>query len=163
MTVYPVTGCLRRGRRSSRFTYLKRSGYFGCQSVCRGYRSVLAYLAGCSGELMNGPAAAIGPLLVGPLSEVYGRSIIYRVSYTFFFLCSWPVAFAPHTGEFKGTFCSVTSHTDRIFPFKSRGDSIIHLAVYLIFRFLTGFFSSAFLSVAGGTVSDIYIPAKTAV
>ena len=29
-------------------------------------------------------------------------------------------------------------------------------AVYLVFRFLTGFCSSAFLSVAGGTVSDLF-------
>ncbi len=29
-------------------------------------------------------------------------------------------------------------------------------AVYLIFRFLTGFCSAAFLSVAGGSVSDLY-------
>lgn len=43
--------------------------------------------------------AAIGPLLVGPLSEVYGRNIIYRMSYVLFFICSWPVAFAPHIGE----------------------------------------------------------------
>lgn len=37
----------------------------------------------------------LGPLLVGPLSEVYGRNIIYRVSYLLFFAFSWPVAFAP--------------------------------------------------------------------
>lgn len=36
------------------------------------------------------------------------------------------------------------------------------LAVYLIFRFLTGFCSSAFLSVAGGTVSDLFDDAKVA-
>ncbi len=37
----------------------------------------------------------IGPLLVGPLSELYGRNIIYRVSFGAFFALSWPVAFAP--------------------------------------------------------------------
>ncbi|KAI0700693.1 major facilitator superfamily domain-containing protein [Cytidiella melzeri] len=76
---------------------------------------------------------AVGPLFVGPLSEVYGRNLIYRVSYAIFFAFSWPVAFAPD------------------------------IAVFLIFRCLTGFFSSAFLSVAGGTVSDIFTPAKTAI
>lgn len=35
-------------------------------------------------------------------------------------------------------------------------------AVYLIFRFLTGFCSSAFLSVAGGTVSDLFNDAEVA-
>ncbi|PSR73591.1 hypothetical protein PHLCEN_2v10510 [Hermanssonia centrifuga] len=68
----------------------------------------------------------LGPLLVGPLSEVHGRNIIYRTSYGLFFAFSWAVAFPPH------------------------------IAVYLIFRFLTGFCSAAFLSVAGGSVSDLY-------
>jgi len=40
----------------------------------------------------------LGPLLVGPLSEVYGRNIIYQVSYLLFFVFSWPVAFAPNIG-----------------------------------------------------------------
>lgn len=31
-------------------------------------------------------------------------------------------------------------------------------AVFFIFRFLTGLVGSAFLSVAGGTVSDLYTP-----
>lgn len=42
----------------------------------------------------------IGPLLVGPLSEVYGRNLVYRVSYATFFLFNWPVAFAPDIGEY---------------------------------------------------------------
>ena len=36
----------------------------------------------------------MGPLLAGPLSEVYGRNIIYQLSYILFFIFSWPVAFA---------------------------------------------------------------------
>lgn len=74
----------------------------------------------------------LGPLLVGPLSEVYGRNIVYRVSYGLFFLFSLPVVFAPN------------------------------IAVYLIFRFITGFCGSAFLSVAGGTVSDLFSDATVA-
>lgn len=42
---------------------------------------------------------ALGPLLVGPLSELYGRNIVYRVSYGTLFAFSWPVAFAPNTGK----------------------------------------------------------------
>ncbi|TFK35007.1 major facilitator superfamily domain-containing protein, partial [Crucibulum laeve] len=68
----------------------------------------------------------LGPLLVGPLSEVYGRNAVYRMSYGLFFVFSWPVAFAPN------------------------------IAVHLIFRFVTGFCGSAFLSVAGGSVSDLF-------
>ncbi|KAI0374134.1 MFS general substrate transporter [Pilatotrama ljubarskyi] len=68
----------------------------------------------------------IGPLFVGPLSELYGRNIIYRVSYVLFFAFTWPTAFPPH------------------------------IAVYLVFRFVTGLCGAAFLSVAGGSVSDLF-------
>ncbi|KAF8956847.1 major facilitator superfamily domain-containing protein [Flammula alnicola] len=68
----------------------------------------------------------LGPLLLGPLSEIYGRNAVYRVSYTLYFLFTFPVAFAPN------------------------------IAVYLVFRFVTGFCGSAFLSVAGGSVSDLF-------
>ncbi|KAF8920630.1 MFS general substrate transporter [Mucidula mucida] len=73
-----------------------------------------------------------GPLLVGPLSEVYGRNNVYRASYAFLFIFSFPVTFAPN------------------------------IAVYLIFRFITGFCGSAFLSVAGGSVSDLFDNASVA-
>ncbi|CCM05653.1 uncharacterized protein FIBRA_07883 [Fibroporia radiculosa] len=68
----------------------------------------------------------LGPLLVGPLSEVYGRNSIYRASYFFFWVFTWPVAFPPD------------------------------IATFLVFRFISGFCSSAFLSVAGGSVSDLF-------
>ncbi|KAJ3536252.1 hypothetical protein NM688_g6864 [Phlebia brevispora] len=74
----------------------------------------------------------MGPLLVGPLSEVEGRSPIYIVSFLLFFAFSWPVTFAPD------------------------------IAVYLIFRFITGFCSAAFLSVSGGSVSDVFDNASVA-
>lgn len=35
-----------------------------------------------------------------------------------------------------------------------------NIAVHLIFRFLTGFAGSAFLSVSGGAISDVFINAK---
>ncbi|KAH7924128.1 MFS general substrate transporter [Leucogyrophana mollusca] len=73
-----------------------------------------------------------GPLLVGPLSEVYGRNIVYRVSYVLFFIFTFPVAFAPN------------------------------IAVFLVFRLITGFCGSAFLSVAGGSVSDMFPNATVA-
>ncbi|KAF9256456.1 MFS general substrate transporter [Marasmius fiardii PR-910] len=73
-----------------------------------------------------------GPLLVGPLSEVYGRNVIYRVSFALLFAFSWAVAFAPN------------------------------IEVLLIFRFITGFCGSAFLSVAGGSVSDLFVNEEVA-
>ncbi|KAI0269964.1 MFS general substrate transporter [Gloeopeniophorella convolvens] len=72
----------------------------------------------------------VGPLLAGPISEVYGRTIVYRVSFALFFTLNFPVAFAPN------------------------------IAVYLIFRFITGFCGAAFLSVAGGSISDMFPNAK---
>ncbi|KAF5344637.1 hypothetical protein D9756_011229 [Leucocoprinus leucothites] len=68
----------------------------------------------------------LGPLVVGPLSEVYGRNPIYRASYVLLFALSWPVAFAPN------------------------------IATFLVFRFLTGLCGAAFLSVAGGSVTDLF-------
>ncbi|KAI0637769.1 MFS general substrate transporter [Trametes polyzona] len=68
----------------------------------------------------------LGPLFVGPLSELYGRNVIYRTSYVLFFAFTWPTAFPPH------------------------------IAVFLVFRFITGLCGAAFLSVAGGSVSDLF-------
>jgi len=69
---------------------------------------------------------ASGPLFSGPLSEVFGRNIVYRVSFVLFFAFNFPVAFAPD------------------------------IAIHLIFRFLTGFCGATFLSVAGGTIGDMF-------
>ncbi|CAO1613765.1 unnamed protein product [Parajaminaea phylloscopi] len=68
------------------------------------------------------------PLVLGPASEVFGRKPIYTTSLTLFLLLQFPVAFANNP------------------------------AVYFIFRFLCGFTGSAFLSVAGGTISDVFAP-----
>ncbi|KAI0403017.1 major facilitator superfamily domain-containing protein [Xylaria palmicola] len=69
---------------------------------------------------------ALGPLFLGPLSEFYGRRPIYLVSWTMFVIWLIPAAVARNT------------------------------ATMLSVRFLEGFAGSAFLSVAGGTVSDVF-------
>jgi len=74
----------------------------------------------------------LGPLLMGGLSESFGRNIIYRVSFLCFFLFTFPVAFANN------------------------------ISVHLIFRFCTGFAGSAFLSVAGGSVADLFAKGEVA-
>ncbi|KAF7761644.1 hypothetical protein Agabi119p4_9636 [Agaricus bisporus var. burnettii] len=68
----------------------------------------------------------LGPMVLGPLSEIYGRRPVYRSSYGLFFALSWPVAFAPNIG------------------------------VFLAFRFITGICGAAFLSVPGGSISDMF-------
>jgi MFS family permease len=40
----------------------------------------------------------VGPLFAGPISELYGRNIVYRTSFALFFVFSFPVAFAPDIG-----------------------------------------------------------------
>ncbi|KAF7322160.1 RNA polymerase II-associated protein [Mycena kentingensis (nom. inval.)] len=74
----------------------------------------------------------LGPLITGPFSEVYGRSIIYRVSYILLVLLAFPIVFAPN------------------------------IAVLLVFRFLQGMAGASFLSVAGGSVADMFAGPKVA-
>ncbi|KAI1290553.1 major facilitator superfamily domain-containing protein [Xylaria venustula] len=69
---------------------------------------------------------ALGPLFLGPLSEFYGRRPIYLASWGMFVIWLIPSAVAKNT------------------------------ATMLVSRFIDGFAGSAFLSVAGGTVSDVF-------
>ncbi|KAL4985935.1 major facilitator superfamily domain-containing protein [Aspergillus falconensis] len=68
----------------------------------------------------------VGPLILAPLSEIYGRRIIYITSLTFFLIFLLP--------------CAVATNVQTL----------------LVGRFLNGFSGSAFLSVAGGTVNDLF-------
>ncbi|KAG4410754.1 hypothetical protein IFR04_016109 [Cadophora malorum] len=68
----------------------------------------------------------IGPMLLGPLSEFYGRRPIYWVSFSMFLIWIIPSAVAKN------------------------------IQTMLIARFLDGLSGSAFLSVAGGTVGDMF-------
>ncbi|KAI1196153.1 major facilitator superfamily domain-containing protein [Nemania serpens] len=69
---------------------------------------------------------ALGPLVLGPLSEFYGRRPVYLVSWSLFVIWLIPSAVAQN------------------------------IATMLVARFLDGFTGSAFLSVIGGTVSDVF-------
>ena len=66
----------------------------------------------------------LGPMILGPLSEFYGRRPIYIISFGFFLIWLIPCAVAKNVGT------------------------------ELVSRFIDGFAGSAFLSVAGGTVGD---------
>ncbi|RDL36997.1 MFS general substrate transporter [Venustampulla echinocandica] len=68
----------------------------------------------------------MGPMLLGPLSEFYGRRPIYLVSFTFFIIWIIPSAVARN------------------------------IQTMLVARFIDGLSGSAFLSVAGGTVGDLF-------
>ena len=67
----------------------------------------------------------LGPMVLGPLSEFYGRRPIYIISFAFFMVWLIPCAVAKNIGT------------------------------ELVSRFIDGFAGSAFLSVAGGTVGDM--------
>ncbi|KAL5437111.1 hypothetical protein PMIN05_006455 [Paraphaeosphaeria minitans] len=67
-----------------------------------------------------------GPMILSPLSEFYGRRPIYICSFTFFLIFTIPCAFAQN------------------------------IQTMLVARFLDGLAGSAFLSVAGGTVGDMF-------
>ncbi|KAI1809356.1 MFS general substrate transporter [Poronia punctata] len=69
---------------------------------------------------------ALGPLFLGPLSEFYGRRPVYLLSWGMFFIWIIP---------------SAVGH---------------NATTMLIVRFIDGFSGSAFLSVAGGTVRDVF-------
>ena len=97
----------------------------------------------------------VGPLLLGPLSEFYGRNPVYWVAYSLFFVFSFPVAFAPNIGK-----CNA-NHTV-VFSIHTQPFCVVCSACFLVFRFLGGFVSSAFLSVAGGSVSDLFSNATVA-
>ncbi|KAF7858804.1 hypothetical protein EAF04_008847 [Stromatinia cepivora] len=68
----------------------------------------------------------LGPMLLGPLSEFYGRRPIYICSFTFFLIWLIPSAVAQN------------------------------IETMIIARFFCGLSGSAFLSVAGGTVGDLF-------
>lgn len=68
------------------------------------------------------------PLVLGPLSEFYGRSPVYFAGFGVFLAFNFGCAFAPN------------------------------IATLLICRFFAGAAGSAFLSVAGGTIADIFRP-----
>lgn len=69
---------------------------------------------------------ALGPLLLAPLSEFYGRSKVYLGGWFLLFLFNLPIALAPNIGTI------------------------------LVCRFIQGFFGSAPLTNVGGTVSDLW-------
>ncbi|CAN8102500.1 unnamed protein product [Discula destructiva] len=69
---------------------------------------------------------ALGPMVLGPLSEFYGRRPIYLTSLSFFLIWLLPEAAAKN------------------------------IATMLVGRFLCGLSGSAFMAVAGGTAGDLF-------
>lgn len=71
---------------------------------------------------------AIGPLLLGPLSEIFGRRIILQASGMFYFVFNLAAGFSTNIGEL------------------------------IAFRFLSGLGGSAPMGIGGGVLADIWLP-----
>lgn len=75
---------------------------------------------------------ALGSFFSGPLSETFGRNLVYFTSNFFLMIWEMGAALAPN------------------------------FAAQIIFRFLAGFFASPPLTVAGGTIADVWNSAEKA-
>ncbi|KAA1478673.1 MFS polyamine transporter [Dentipellis sp. KUC8613] len=73
-------------------------------------------------------AYAIGPLFLGPLSEIYGRSRVLQIANMWFFAWNLGCGFAQNTAEL------------------------------IVFRFFAGLGGSAPLSIGGGVIGDLFHP-----
>ncbi|KAJ5261256.1 MFS multidrug transporter [Penicillium angulare] len=73
-------------------------------------------------------AYAVGPLFLGPLSEVYGRTIVLQLSNLFFLAFNIGCGFAQNTTQM------------------------------IVFRFFAGLGGSAPLAIGGGVLSDTFLP-----
>ncbi|PQE27460.1 hypothetical protein CJF31_00009072 [Rutstroemia sp. NJR-2017a BVV2] len=74
----------------------------------------------------------VGPLLLAPLSETFGRKPLYLICFTIFTLLQIPTALSPN------------------------------IAVLITFRTIAGFFGSVSIANGGGTISDMYEPSERA-
>lgn len=74
----------------------------------------------------------IGPLVLAPFSETFGRRRLYLVCFTIFTLLNIPTALAPN------------------------------IETLLAIRTLSGFFGSVGIANGGGTISDMFIPSQRA-
>jgi multidrug resistance protein len=69
---------------------------------------------------------SVGPMVISPLSEFYGRRLIYIASWTLYIICLVPQAVANE------------------------------VEIILVFRFLGASTGGVFLAVAGGTITDMF-------
>lgn len=74
----------------------------------------------------------IGPLLLAPLSETFGRRVIYLTCFSIFTLLQIPTALAPN------------------------------IAFLITVRSVAGFFGSVGIANGGGTISDMFVPSERA-
>lgn len=74
----------------------------------------------------------VGPLILAPLSETFGRKMLYLVCFGIFTLLQIPTALAPN------------------------------VQTMVALRTITGFFGSVGIANGGGSISDMYEPSERA-
>lgn len=105
------------------------------------------------------------PVVLSPMSEFFGRSIIYITGYSLFCIFNTMTAFSNNTSTSALSSPSPPSFTaaSRCTDHSLRPNlAFAPAATFLLSRFLTGAAGSGFISVAGGTISDIFIPTEVA-
>lgn len=70
---------------------------------------------------------AVGPLILAPLSEVYGRAPVYHATNIIYVVCTAACALS------------------------------VDLSMLIVFRFLAGVMGSAVLSLGGGSITDLFV------
>ncbi|CAD6447089.1 ebb8596a-d064-4ed9-b109-cbcbddeb5c85 [Sclerotinia trifoliorum] len=109
---------------------------FGKQYVCTRYQSNSGSIrhnsGGCNCMSSLVIMLRIGPLLLAPLSETFGRKPLYLVCFGTFTLLQIPTALSPN------------------------------IAALITFRSIAGFFGSVSIANGGGTISDMYLPSERA-
>lgn len=70
---------------------------------------------------------AAGPLILAPLSELFGREPVYHTTNILYVICTASCALS------------------------------VNLSMLVVFRFLSGTMGAAVLSLGGGTISDLFI------
>ncbi|KAF2498550.1 membrane transporter [Lophium mytilinum] len=91
--------------------------------------SEIAVIAATTGFLVM---LGLGPLILAPLSETFGRRRLYLVCFTMFALLQMPTALSPN------------------------------IASLIAFRTISGFFGAVGIANGGGTISDMFVPQERA-
>lgn len=107
-------------------------------------------------SLLTSTLVALGPLLMSPMSEFVGRRPIYLASWAMFLIWLTPSAVARNAETMLIVcLCLLQAHNTFLSlspPHDARNQALTCVQA----RFLDGFAGSSFLSVAGGTVSDVF-------
>jgi hypothetical protein len=102
----------------------------GIQQIADDLQTTSSVVIGCTTGFVV--FLGLGPLILAPLSETFGRRKLYLVCFTFFALLQIPSALAPN------------------------------IETLIAMRTLSGFFGSVGIANGGGTISDMFVPSSRA-